>query len=155
MQTLILLREVLQTMPDRLGQLSKERVETSPAPSKWSPKEELGHLIDSAANNHQRIVRAQMENGLAMPRYEQERWVSIHDYQNRDWQELIELWLAFNRQLIAAAESVPAGAWSHTLTITNGEPVTLQFVFDDYLVHMLHHLKHIGIETGDIASRAA
>jgi hypothetical protein len=155
MQTLIKLREVLRTMPGRLEGLSQEQVETRPAPAKWSPKEELGHLIDSAANNHQRIVRAQMENGLALPRYEQGRWVSIHDYQNRDWKELIGLWLAFNRQLIAATEAVPSSAWSHTLTIGGGEPVTLQFVFDDYLVHMLHHLKHIGIETDDIMSHAA
>ena len=155
MNTLAILREVLQTVPGRLERLSKERVETRPSSSKWSPKEELGHLIDSAANNHQRIVRAQMENGLAMPGYEQERWVAIHDYQNRDWKELIGLWQAFNRELIAAAEAVPASAWQHTLTIANGGPVTLQFVFDDYLAHMRHHLEHIGIETDDFAASAA
>jgi hypothetical protein len=155
MQTLILLREVLGTVPARLEGLSREKVEVRPSPGKWSPKEELGHLIDSAANNHQRIVRAQMERGLALPRYEQERWVAIHRYQDRDWDELIELWQAFNRQLIAAAEAVPASAWVNTLTIGGGEPVTLQFVFDDYLTHMVHHLNHIGIKTDDIMSHAA
>jgi DinB superfamily len=146
------LRELLQRVPSHLERLSKEKVEGKATPSAWSPKEELGHLLDSAANNHQRIVRAQLENNLAMPGYEQNRWVAAHRYQSRDWHELIDLWKAFNRQLLAAAESVPESAWSNTLTVANSAPLTLEFVFDDYLVHMLHHLQHIGIETAGLAS---
>jgi DinB superfamily len=146
------LRELLQRVPSHLERLSKDQVEGKATPSAWSPKEELGHLLDSAANNHQRIVRAQFENNLAMPGYEQNRWVAAHRYQSRDWHELIDLWKAFNRQLLAAAESVPESAWSNTLTVANSAPLTLEFVFDDYLVHMLHHLQHIGIETTDLAS---
>jgi hypothetical protein len=154
MQTLTSLRELLQVVPVRLDQLSKEAVESKPTVSAWSPKEELGHLLDSAANNHQRIVRAQLEDNPAMPGYEQNRWVAIHAYQRRDWKELIELWQALNRQLLAAAEAVPDSAWSKTLTIAGSEPLTLQYVFEDYVVHMLHHLKHIGIETADFSSNA-
>jgi hypothetical protein len=150
MQTLISLRQLLQVVPTRLAKLSNETVEHKPSPSAWSPKEELGHLIDSAANNHQRIVRARFEDNLAMPGYEQNRWVSAHAYQRRDWTELIDTWQAFNRQVLFAAETVPDAAWSRTLTIAGSQPVTLQFVLDDYAAHMLHHLKHIGIETGDI-----
>jgi hypothetical protein len=148
------LRELLQHVPGRLEKLSKEAVESKPTPSAWSPKEELGHLLDSAANNHQRIVRAQLQDNPAMPGYEQNRWVAIHAYQRRDWKELIEVWQALNRQLLAAAEAVPDSAWSRTLTVAGSEPLTLQFVFEDYVVHMLHHLKHIGIETSDLASNA-
>jgi hypothetical protein len=70
MPALAWLREVLQKVPERLGRLSEEAVASKPTPSTWSPKEELGHLLDSAANNHQRIVRAQLEDSPAMPGYE-------------------------------------------------------------------------------------
>ena len=155
MPVLNLLRDLVQSVPDRLERLPKNRIETKPTPSNWSPKEELGHLLDSAANNHQRIVRAQFENNPAMPGYEQNRWVAVHAYQRRDWKALIEVWQAMNRQLLAAAEAVPDSAWSRTLTVAGAEPMTLQFVFDDYVDHMLHHLQHIGIETDDIKSSAS
>jgi hypothetical protein len=148
------LRELVNRVPGRLEELSKEKVESKLTPSTWSPKEELGHLLDSASNNHQRIVRAQLENSPAMPGYDQNGWVAVHAYQRRDWKELIELWQALNRQLLAAATAVPDSAWSKTLTVAGSAPLTLQFVFDDYVTHMVHHLQHIGIETADITSNA-
>ncbi len=154
MPTLILLRDLLQRVPGRLDKLSQDTAGSKPTPSGWSPKEELGHLLDSAANNHQRIVRAQLENNPAMPGYDQSGWVALHDYQRRDWRELIDLWQALNRQLLAAAEAVPDSAWSRTLTVAGSEPLTLQFVFEDYVAHMLHHLQHIGIKVDDIRSNA-
>ena len=155
MRALTNLQELLKVVPERLRKLSEDAVESKPAASNWSPKEELGHLLDSAANNHQRIVRAQLEDNPAMPGYEQNRWVAVHAYQGRDWKELIELWQALNRQLLRAAESVPESAWRRTLTVAGSEALTLQFVFEDYVAHMLHHLQHIGIETSDITSNAA
>jgi len=149
------LRSLLDLVPARLEGLSANLVDSKSSPSKWSPKEELGHLLDSAANNHQRIVRAQLENGLAMPGYAQNEWVAVNRYQHRDWKELIDLWTALNRQLLAAAESVPDAAWLHTLTIGAGAPVTLRFVFEDYIAHMLHHLRHIGIETDGLESESS
>ena len=97
---------LLEKLPGRLEALSPEAVEIRPADS-WSAKEELGHLLDSAANNHQRIVRAQLEDNPAMPGYDGPTWVRLHAYQKRDWQELIGTWEALNRQLLAAAEAVP------------------------------------------------
>ena len=67
---------------------------------------------------------------------------------------MIDTWQALNRQLLAAAEAIPDAAWSHTLTVAASEPLTLQFVFDDYVDHMLHHLKHIGIDVSDLKSNA-
>src|SRR5580693_10317988 len=117
MQRLKQLRALIDEIPARLKELQIARVELKPSPSKWSPKEELGHLLDSAANNHQRIVRTQLQDNPAMPGYEQNRWVAIHAYQRREWKELIEVWQALNRQLLAAAEAVPDSAWSRTLTV--------------------------------------
>ncbi len=150
MKAISSMRTILEVVPDRLGKVSRDSAESKPTSTNWSPKEELGHLLDSAANNHQRIVRAQFEDNLAMPGYEQNRWVAVHGYQRRDWKELIEVWQALNRQLLAAAEAVPDSAWLRMLTVAGSEPMTLQFVFEDYLAHMLHHLQHIGIEVDDI-----
>ncbi len=155
MPQLARMRELLQIVPDHLAKLSKDGVEGKASPTAWSRREELGHLLDSAANNHQRIVRAQLEENPAMPGYEQNRWIVVNGYQSRDWDELIDTWRALNRQLMAAAESVPASGWSRTLSVAGAQPVTLEFVFDDYIEHMVHHLRHIGIEVDPRASNAA
>ena len=155
MPELVRLRELIQVVPGRLEHISRDAVEAKATPSAWSPKEELGHLLDSAANNHQRIVWAQLDDTPALPGYEQNRWILVNAYQSRDWRELIEIWRALNRQLLAAAEAAPESAWSRTLTVAGSEPVTLEFVFDDYVAHMMHHLHHIGIQLEPDASNAA
>jgi uncharacterized damage-inducible protein DinB len=155
MQSLIALQELIDRLPARLQALPSEKVEHKSAPLAWSVKEELGHLLDSAANNHQRIVRAQLEEHPAMPGYDGDAWVALHQYQQRDWHSLIERWTALNRQLLAAAEAVPDSAWTRTLTIADSAPLTLQFVFGDYIHHMLDHLRHMGVEVDDFALRAS
>ncbi len=149
MQALQSLNNLLEKLPGRLEALPPDAVESKPAAA-WSVKEELGHLLDSAANNHQRIVRAQLEDNLAMPGYDGDRWVELHAYQKRDWHELIGLWGAFNRQLLAAAEAVPDAAWSRTCMIGDSAPLTLQFVFEDYLHHMREHLRHMKVQVDDL-----
>ena len=155
MQSLLLLRALLDQLPARLSNLSGDQVQRKRSSAEWSIKEELGHLLDSAANNHQRIVRAQLEDTPAMPTYDGDRWVALHRYQHRDWSSLIAIWVGLNRQLLAAAEAVPDAAWSRTCTIADSAPLTLQFVFDDYVDHMLHHLRHMGVEVDDLVSAAA
>ena len=151
MESLHVLREAIARLPERLLVLPRDRVERKPAPNTWSAKEELGHLLDSAANNHQRIVLTQLEEKPAMPGYDGDEWVRLHRYQQREWEMLVELWAALNRQLLAAAEAVPDSAvWSRTCTIADSAPLTLQFVFDDYVGHMLHHLRHIGVAVEDL-----
>jgi DinB superfamily len=150
MDALSRLERILAEVPSRLGKLDGATAARKPSPGKWSPKEELGHLLDSAANNHQRIVRVQMEDKLAMPGYQQENWVKVHGYQERDWRELIGLWTALNRHLLAAAQSVPPSAWANTCMVGDSGPLTLDFVFTDYLSHMLHHLQHLGIAVDDL-----
>ena len=154
MQSLTPLRSLIDRLPARLQALPSDKVSHKAAPESWSSKEELGHLLDSAANNHQRIVRAQLEDKPAMPTYDGDAWVALHGYQQRDWHSLIELWAALNRQLLTAAEAVPDSARSRTLTIADSKPLTLKFVFDDYLDHMMQHLRHIGVEVDDLAAKA-
>ena len=128
------------------------QVLVKPAVNRWSPQEELGHLLDSAVNNHQRIVRAQLEDNPALPGYAGDRWVELHRYQKREWRNLISIWHAANEQLLAAALAVSPSAWHRTCTIAGSPPVTLAFVFQDYLHHMAHHLRHIGVEVDDLLS---
>jgi hypothetical protein len=154
MQALTNLRTLLNEVPRRLSKLPPSQTEGKPSPSKWSPKEELGHLLDSAANNHQRIVRTQLEDKPKMPGYDGNAWVKLHAYQERNWQEMVELWRALNQQLLSAAEAVPDDAWSRTCTIADSQPLTLKFVFEDYVEHMMHHLKHIGIAMDDLKPKA-
>src|SRR6516164_10921111 len=114
MQGVDLLGKLIQCVPERVKALSSS-VSTQQSATGWSAKEELGHLLDSAANNHQRIVRAQLEEHPAMPGYDGDAWVALHQYQRRDWRSLIERWAVLNQQLLTAAEAVPDSAWSRTL----------------------------------------
>ena len=155
MQSLLLLRALIDRLPARLAKVSDDEAQRKRSSTEWSVKEELGHLLDSAANNHQRIVRAQLEASPAMPSYDGDQWVALHRYQEREWSSLIAIWADLNRQLLAAAEAVPDSTWSRTCTIADSAPLTLKFVFDDYLDHMLHHLRHIGVEVDDLASATA
>jgi DinB superfamily len=155
MQGLLLLRALVEQLPARLTKLSGEQVQRKPSLQQWSQKEELGHLLDSAANNHQRIVRTQLEDSPAMPGYDGDKWVALHRYQDRDWDSLIAIWTALNRQLLAAAEAVPNAGWSRTCTIADAAPLTLKFVFDDYLDHMMQHLRHMGVVVDDLLAAAA
>jgi nitroreductase len=146
-----LLDSILDRLPAHLLAISDERAAARPKPAAWSPKEELGHLIDSAANNHRRIVLAQIEDNPALPNYDGDRWVKLHDYQRREWKDLIELWRALNSQLLAAARAASDKDWARTCTIGDSGALTLRFVFDDYVDHMLGHLKHIGVDTGKLS----
>ena len=78
----------------------------------WSPKEVLGHLIDSAANNHQRFVRAQQADALTFPGYEQNQWVSSQGYQDADWAHLVALWTHLNLHLADVIARIPPSKYS-------------------------------------------
>ena len=114
-----------------------------PAPGKWSRKEILGHLVDSASNNHQRFVRAQEGTEMRGPGYAQDHWVAAQEYQGRDWQELIALWEAYNLHLAHGIRAIPAPRLATPCIIADREPVTLLYVVQDYLDHLKHHLRQI------------
>lgn len=110
------------------------------APDVWSVKEIIGHLVDSAANNHQRFIRAQIEGRLTFPAYQQEDWVRLGDHQGRDWNELVSFWQAYNHQLAHVIRRIPAERLDAPCTIGAGDPVKLGFLLEDYLRHLQHHL---------------
>lgn len=110
---------------------------------KWGRKEILGHLIDSAANNHQRVVRAQLTNPYVGPGYDQQVWVSLHRYRARPWADLVALWVALNRHLAAVIESVPAEKLQTSCIIGDHEPAPLEWWMRDYFRHLKHHLEQM------------
>jgi hypothetical protein len=111
---------------------------------KWSNKEILGHLIDSAANNHQRFVRMQLAARLELPGYEQENWVRLQHYHERPWSDIVDLWLQYNRHLAQVIRFVDPAALRNKWRSPDGQDVDLEFVIRDYVVHMRHHLDQIG-----------
>lgn len=115
-----------------------------PAPGKWSKKEILGHLIDSAANNHQKFVRGILADKTAeMPGYEQASWVVNQQYLYQDWTAIIALWAAYNRHLAHIIQNVDPSKLDNTLLISGQGPYTLSFVMSDYVEHLKHHLLQI------------
>ena len=109
----------------------------------WSPKEELGHLIDSAANNHTRFVRALIEPEFRGPTYAQNEWVRVHGYQDMPWRTIVEFWFHYNDFLMRLLGQVPQEKLETPCYIGSGQPVSLQFLVEDYVLHMRHHIDHL------------
>lgn len=135
--------ETLATGYKQLARITDAESAIPPAPGKWSPKEIIGHLIDSASNNHQRFVRVQLYDDLDLPGYEQERWIAVQAYQNASWLELVLLWKSFNAHLLRIIALIPAEKLAKTFRIAGGEPVTLEYWVEDYLRHLQKHLGQI------------
>jgi hypothetical protein len=133
----------IKTAAERLNQISEAESEQFPAPGKWSKKQIIGHLIDSAANNHQRFVRVQHTDGLQMPRYAQEEWVASQNYQGEAWSELLAFWQSYNQHLLHVIAHIPAEKLANTVQIGEGDPVTLGFLVEDYVAHLQQHLRQL------------
>ena len=123
--------------------IDQEIASIKPAPDKWSKKEILGHLIDSAANNPQRFVRAVYNEADNFPTYKQNEWVRIQQYNDSSWKSLIELWAAYNNHLSDLLERIPVSSKSAPCNLGKSEPASLEWVVKDYLRHMNHHINKI------------
>jgi DinB superfamily len=140
MQHVVELRAVVSASAPRLQALS-HRSALRAAPGKWSAREILGHLVDSATNNYERFVRAQAEDHFSVTEYSQEDWVRIGRYQDANWDDLVTLWRTFNLQIARVMEGTPEAALSRRLT--DGKAVTLRELMIDYVRHLKHHLAQI------------
>ena len=137
-------RNIDATIP-KLRAVSDSAAARPITPGKWSSKQVIGHLIDSAANNHQRFVRAQEGPNLEFPPYIQDHWVLSQHHQDRSWNELTTFWQLYNHHLAYVIEHIPEGHRNVRCTIGTDEPVTLGFLAHDYIVHLRHHLRQAGV----------
>jgi len=111
----------------------------------WSRRQVIGHLIDSASNNHQRFVRASLQDSLEFPAYDQNGWARVQAAEEAEWPLLVALWASYNRYLAHVIARLPPGKLEVPVRIGQNEPVTLQYLAEDYLRHMVHHLGQIGV----------
>jgi DinB superfamily len=148
------LRRALSTAHPRLVDFTDAAAGIARAPGKWSRKQIIGHLIDSASVNHERFVRAQLTEDLICPPYDQNAWVASQGYHAASWPDLVALFTQLNLHIANVMEACPVDARErprsrHNLdqvafrTPLASKPVTLEFFMRDYVAHLEHHLAQI------------
>ncbi len=135
------LATAVETESAALRQVTEQEAAIQQA-GKWSRKEEIGHLIDSAANNHIRFVRGAIEPEFRGPGYDQNVWVRLHSYHELPWATLVDFWSQYNAILARVVANIPADRFAARCWVKDVE-MTLGFVIEDYMRHMQHHLDHI------------
>ena len=138
------IRKLVETVNELLPSFSEAELTYTPGPGQWSKKEILGHLIDSAMNNHRRFVQSQLEpEPLLIVAYDQREWVALARYQHTPTQQLLQLWTLHNQQLARLLAHLPATAATHRCEFDNGYSVTLRWLAEDYVMHMEHHIQQL------------
>ena len=156
------LKSVVESAEKKLKKINEQQSTRKPSPDKWSSKEILGHLIDSSVNNMIRFVNGQFKSDLVFSGYDQNKWVEAQKYQHAEWNFLIDLWKMNNFQIIRLVGSTPSDvlkkatmnhnydqiAWKE---LSKDKPATMEYLIDDYIGHMKHHLNQIfGINSIEI-----
>lgn len=134
-----------KTIPTLLARIDEKDFSAKAAEEKWSKKEILGHLIDSATNNHHRIVRGQFEY-LPKITYINEVWNKGNHYQELAPEHLVSFWTAYNFYLIEIIKRIPGEKMSNEVTTeADGENInkTMAFIIEDYVAHLEHHLRQL------------
>ncbi|GEN69408.1 MULTISPECIES: DinB family protein [Chryseobacterium] len=138
------LKNIIDAELQRFQTISEEEWIYKATSEKWSKKEIIGHLCDSAFTNIRRFVVTQYKENENIV-YDQNEWVKIQNYQNIPTDEVIDLWKALNYQIVRIVENIPDEALQRTCDTTKTEPrvFTLEFIINDYVDHLQHHLKAI------------
>ncbi len=137
------LEYLCEFIPDLLHNIPEDYFSLKISPYTWSKKEILGHLIDSANNNHQRFVRARFEN-IPTISYAQNEWVESANYQTIDSSLLINTWHLYNRLLLEIVKRITAEDLKK-MCHTNGDNHTIEWLIQDYISHMEHHLRQLEV----------
>ncbi len=139
-----ILRNIIDAELQRFQNITEEEWSYRSSSEKWSKKEIIGHLCDSAFTNIRRFVVTQYKENENIV-YDQNFWVKAQNYQNVPTSDLIDLWKSLNYQIVHIVENIPDEALQRTFDTTKSEPriYTLEFIIDDYVDHLQHHLKAI------------
>jgi hypothetical protein len=136
------LEQLSRGIPRLLKAIKEEQFSEKPAPEKWSKKEILGHLIDSATNNHQRFIRVQFED-CPFIAYNADLWNANSYHQTMATEALIDFWAAYNLHLATVIRAIPEENLQRTCQTGENETHTLEFLITDYVAHLEHHLHQI------------
>jgi hypothetical protein len=139
-----ILNNIITAELERFKTISEEEWSYKISPEKWSKKEILGHLCDSAFTNIRRFVITQYKENENIV-YDQDFWVKAQNYQNISASEIISLWKVLNIQIVHIVENIPDEALQRTCDTTKTEPrtFTLEYLIQDYIDHLQYHLKTI------------
>ena len=137
------IQEYLSEYKEKLMAISSEAAHQTVAQGEWSRQEILGHLIDSAYNNHQWVMRTAMGQGLTCQPYPQEEWVKFQCYNEGDWFTMIDLWVQANLHFCNAVQHVPESALENMCNLGKEQPVPLKDIITKYPTHLKMHLDDI------------
>ncbi|MEH7418852.1 DinB family protein [Neobacillus drentensis] len=123
--------------------MTKKEISNRPLPHKWSKKEILGHLCDSAINNIDRFIKIQYEEQpYVIQTYSQDQWVLLQNYQDRPLDEILDLFTALNKQILNIISNIPKERLINLCDIGYNKQKTLEWLIKDYLKHMEHHINN-------------
>ena len=144
------LQYLIDEIPEKIANLSADKLAEKNNPEKWSKKEILGHLCDSAFNNHCRFITAQSaKEPVKISPYEQNEWVTLNAYQKMNMSDIINLWVLLNKQILLVVENMPEEKLAVQCDLggaafREGENIKpLLWLIEDYVIHMEYHLKQI------------
>jgi DinB family protein len=148
------LLRIIENGSKQIREIDSKKMSLKPSDEKWSKKEILGHLVDSAVNNYQRVMLSQLKNDLIFEGYDQVNWVEFNDYQSRDVEEILKIWESLNIHISQLISTIPESAMNrktvhHTFdeismgVLGKGEESNLSYLIWDYIFHVEHHLAQI------------
>jgi hypothetical protein len=140
--TLKRLLEIVNTVPQMLRNFSSDEFSLRPSADKWSKKEIIGHLIDSATNNHHRFIRAQIDE-RPLIQYDQVAWNRSGHYQQMDNDQLISFWEQYNRYIHDLVSLMSREELASECLMSDGKAYSVGWLFDDYVRHLEHHLRQV------------
>jgi DinB superfamily len=136
-------RRELGVLQARLLELDPGLADTPWRRGGWTRKQILGHLLDSAANNRQRFVRAAADGGYRGPDYAQNAWVTAHGYSEQDWGTLLRWWQVEHEILAAVVDRIPEERLGVECVVGDNAAVTLRFLIEDYVQHQRWHFSQL------------
>jgi DinB superfamily len=141
---------VLRDAMPWLVTISEAEASVPERPDKWSAKQVMGHLTDSAVNNLAKIIRIQIETEPDLLGYEQMAWVNLEHYAEREWAQVLALWFALNEHVAWTVRHIDKARLGN-IGVVEGQRMTLGYLIEDYVAHMQHHLRLMRVWIGATA----